>query len=422
MNFDEYKESRQRSISAGVHERWQTRVVAQRMTGANGARTYLGLYGKGIKPPKVIELALKAGQEGDAEMSDFFWRTAYRMETGEEASATSPTKMEAPKPRPKPQTSFPFRPGELATMQPTDATNDRQWYVRNPAYWGQPKIYGHRLVVFATEDEVLYQARSLLLQEPPSAEIDVALREAARVWGPFVLDGERYFTDCTGKERMTGAQAATVNVQNGQPDRPIPAQYAVFRCLAHNGADLRPLRDEVRLDLARQIVDWLKDQGYDHLFAFLEPARDAGEKQALIDRQTREGREGEVWFLHGAPYLSGKSNKHLGQLITVRTKYRNTLDVFVTALDPTTVEGRAFAAMRVAVFCAGRQVNLGRVGTGFTWADTFRIRQAFERDGRLVVEITTQGFTENRAVVHGSYVCMRPDKLPVDCTIEPDAF
>jgi ATP-dependent DNA ligase len=416
--------------------------VVQRMKGAAGADTYLSLYGKGIGAPKVIELARKAEAEGDAQMARRFWEVAYRLEMSSEPPAVvenkpipskdaivpnrpiSPKDVIAPNLRPalkEDAAPFPVQPGELATMQPTDAPHDREWYVNNPAYWGQPKIYGHRLVVFATPEKVWYQARSLLLQGPPSAEIDAALRDAAAVFGPFILDGEKYYLDCTGKERMTGAQAATVNVQNGQPDRPIPARYAIFRCLFYRGKDLRPLEDRARLDRAGEIYGWLEELSYDRPFRFLWPACSEAEKRALIERQTQEGREGEVWFIHSAPYVAGKGNKHVGQPITVRTKYRNTLDVFVTALDPTTVEGRAFAAMRVAVFCEGRRVNLGRVGTGFTWAQTFEIRDAFER-GPLVVEITTQGFTENRAVVHGSFVQMRPDKTPMDCIVDPEIF
>lgn len=457
MNLQQYRESRMRGpISSGVRQRWQERIVAQRMRGAAGADTYLSRYGKGIKAPKVIELARMAESQGDQPMADRFWAVAYKLETGqapqdgneaatEDAPAAPQKAASVPRsngrrragaaplvsafpddpgqqvtPAAAPAYPFPVAPGELVTMQPVDAPHERDYYVRSPRYWGQPKVYGHRMVVFATENKVWYQARSLNLWPAPSEEMDRALRRAAEAFGPFILDGEKFYRDCTGAERMTAAQAATVNVREGQAGFPTDPIYAIFRCLYAMGDDLRGGDDEERLKYAGHIGLWLKDN-YPGVIEVLPVATTEAEKAALVTLQAHNNREGEVWFQPFSAYVGGKGHKIRGELATVRTKYKQTFDVFVTGLEPTTVAGKAFSSMRVAVFCDGQQVDLGRVGTGFTQSQTHEIRNAFERGG-LVVEITTQRFTENRAVVHGSYVRMRPDKQPTDCVVDTSIF
>jgi hypothetical protein len=76
-------------VPGDIAERWQSRIVAQGLKGRMGGGVYMGRYGKGIGVAKLIVLArtcefhvFDAGQ-GAAEMADYFWETAYIMQTGE---------------------------------------------------------------------------------------------------------------------------------------------------------------------------------------------------------------------------------------------------------------------------------------------------------------------------------------------------
>jgi ATP-dependent DNA ligase len=422
MDCTEYAEAKRKSakkISADIRERWNNRIVQRELhlMGEAGAVQYLSDYGRGIGTAKVIGFALCAESEGYPEMAIGFWKKAFELETGEKpidlnlpnnsttniaaakkstASAkteniTNPTVAELP-----PH----LQPGRIVTMQPVDAPSDRSYYIENPAYWGQPKLDGNRVVAIATPEKVYYQSRSTNLRQQASIEIDRALIETAAKIGTFVLDGELYYKSCTGSEHRTGAQAATVNIESGFPTIHPQAIYGIFKCLFFKGNDLTILAESSRIAAGVEVGEML---------ASLSPAleivptfRTTAEKLLLAKQQESENREGEVWVLHDCRYVGGKDVK---KFPIVRTKYCQELDLFIVGLTPTKVAGRPFSAIEVAQEVNGKLVPVGTVGTGFSGEEMQEIARLYQTNPKNVkIKVRSQGLTESGKLWHARFL------------------
>jgi bifunctional non-homologous end joining protein LigD len=430
----EYVEQKRsgKKIPTGIRERWQTRVVPRglHVMGEAGARQYLADYGRGIAAPKVIDLARQAEAEGYPEMALEFWRRAYELEIGHLPPAEGDVDLAVPSvpagnvfptsaggtPQVKDLPSH-LQPGCIHTMQPVDAPLDREEYITDPAYWGQPKKDGCRTVVVATPEMVWYQSRSTNLQEVPSLEMDAVLREAAAGFGAFVLDAELYYRDALGGEHRTGAQAATVNVRAGYPGVHPQPRLAIFKALYADGQDLTSYPESERIEAGAKIGYWLETHSAG-FFEVLPTCRTEAAKRSLAARQQAEGREGEVWVRHGCLYRGGKDNGNGGPPPFVRTKYLKELDVVVLALSSTTAADRPFGAVEVGIYENGKIISLGSVGTGFTHDQMAELaRRHDETPGQVVITIVTQGFTEGGKVMHGRFTGFRGDKLPRECVL-----
>ncbi|MEK7756947.1 MAG: ATP-dependent DNA ligase, partial [Planctomycetota bacterium] len=403
---------------------------------------YLADFGRSISAEKVVHLALKAESEGCPEMAAGFWKKAYELETGNSAPAEaakapaastdalttlSPPRVSASRgsaaipPFDKLRIPPHLTPGELVTMQPTDAGKSRQHYIDDPAFWGQPKRDGKRFVVTATPPPAqnFYQTRTGNLEEPPSLQIDQALAQGARKFGVFVLDTELYYADALGGEHRTGAQAATVNIENERGDVQPEPRIAIFKALFADGQDLTVQPESKRIEFGGQIGAWLAER-LPQNFEALPTARTRAQKAALAAKQEAEGREGEVWVRSDCIYTGGKDTK--GQVF-VRTKYILTLDVVVLGLTPTTAAGRPFGAIEVGAHVLslskdGKMTGLGAVGTGYDGRQMQElvVRHA-KTPGRVVITIASQGFTERRQLWQPRFVDFRDDKRPEDCVL-----
>jgi ATP-dependent DNA ligase len=298
-------------------------------------------------------------------------------------------------------------------MQPVDAAHDRAWYINDPAYAGQPKRNGHRMVVWAVPEAVAWQARGRdgpgLVKASPSRLLDECLRLTAQEIGPFLLDGEIVWLDVAGLEHRTAPQAATANLALGQPEAVTLPTYAVFEALYAEGSDLTSYSMRSRFN-AGYVVAQNLHYGYTGrtLFEFLEPVYTREAKQVLADRQVAEGREGEVWRLTSAPYSDGKQPNGRGQLEPmVRTKYNIHPVVRVTGFSRSgavKVE-RRFAAIQVADPVTG--AKMGSVGTGFAIPQQDELLAAFadaEAQGRpLLIKVTAADLTESGILYQGRY-------------------
>jgi hypothetical protein len=417
-------------VPVDILERWESRIVARGLhkMGAKGANQYLSDYGKGIAAPKVVNLAIKADQEGYFEMAGEFWRRAYQLEMHELAPETrevidlqtmSLQKVVVPGTilaevgsiyseamatglpvhRTEPYAgSLPIhlRPGRILTMQPVDAPLPREHYITSDQYWGQPKRDGNRLVIVADDDGISYQSRSTKLRPGPSQEIHDGLFQTYQRIGPYILDGELWYPDFEGGEHRTGSQAGTFNIDNGHPFAPVVARYAIFKALYADKEDLTRHSEVDRINWGVVIGDYLKAMN-DQVFEVLPTAKTTYQKRGLAALQVKEGREGEVWVSRDCIYKGGKDTKHYP---IVRTKYILEIDALVTGLTPTTAEHRLFGAIEVS------DINghpLGAVGTGFSFEDQLEIQHLFGK-GRLVIKVGTQGFTETHQLQHGRFL------------------
>ena len=401
MDLQTYIDSKQgKRPTAEIVERWENRMVAQGLEkmGETGARQYLNLYGKSIAAPKCILLATQAQICGFQEVALGFWKKAYELETGGSTIGQSGTSTVSASqilhaPVSFKDDNFPsnVQPGKLATMQPADAVRDRYFYVNNPDYWGQPKRDGNKVVVFATANKVYYQSRSLKLRATPNFDLDLAFIKAAKLRGPFVLEGELYFLDYAGKEHRTGAQAAGVNVEAGYGHTPVLTRYGIFYTIYHD-SDLRNQSYAIRVLYGESLASTLED--ISPMIVRIPTARTFEEKTALVDKQKAEGREGEVWFLASMIYHAGKNTDDA----IIRTKYLIEMNALITGLTPTTAQGRLFGAIEVSDL-TGKPI--GSIGTGFDRADMQKIWDRFHQSTRVTIPIVSQGYTENGRVMHG---------------------
>jgi bifunctional non-homologous end joining protein LigD len=409
--------SRAAKPTADIRSRWASRIIARNLDqlGQAGAQTYLRDYGRGISAPKVIALAIQAECEGCDDLALGFWKKAYELITGltlDETGATPPADPGSPTPaqRDRPPTipGLPahLQPGLIFTMQPVDAAGTHDDYIHNPAYLGQPKRDGSRIVVVASPSGVTYQSRSTTVLASPGISFDGAFRRAAEARGPFVLDGEHVFLDASGGEHRTGAQAAQANATNGHPDARVRCRICVFKALYAHGRDLTEADEEARINAAGPLVAiaqgiLIKAGVEDYDIEQVPTAWTTAQKHALVCRQQDEGREGEVWVQRQTRYLGGTHGE-----VMVRTKYLTESEVIVTGLTPTTAPGRAFGALEVGEPGPDGAVRpVGRVGTGFSQGDAQEIAALVARHpGQVRVRVRHQGRTENGQLWHARFL------------------
>lgn len=408
MNITEYADllrSKSKGPKADIRERWNTRIVAQGLdkAGHSGAGDYLARYGKGVSAKKVADLALMAEFAGATEMAAGFWEKAFHLETGlAEAFNGSPDSTPPAIPvtsrtlEPTRISGFPadFQPGSIVTMQPVDAPRPQSAYVLDRGYIGQPKRDGIRNVVFVTADAVAHQSRSTSILPSIGSEFDEAAKVAASKIGSFVLDGERLYLSAEGKEHRTAAQAASENVSLGLGTVAPVTKFSAFKALFHKTSLLEATElDRVRA--AAVIVEAINAAGCGKIVVEATPtAHTAAEKQALIDQQRAEGREGEVWTRVDCRYSGGKGHK----TDALRTKYLTEIVATIVGFTSSSADGRFVGAFEVED-ASGKRI--GKVGTGF---DDHTARLLVARHnaapGSVKIEVVCQGFTEAGQLWH----------------------
>ncbi len=420
MNLTDFI-AKHRSIAkkptADIRSRWASRIIARGLylQGKAGAQAYLRDYGKGISAAKVIALAIQAEVEGYDDMALGFWTKAYELTTGQQIVPDETLTYSTPQLPPvnhSPASTFSalpvhLQPGSIITMQPVDAGRTREDYIADPAYLGQPKRDGSRIVVIASLTTVVYQSRSTNVLATPSISFDVAFRRAAEAFGPFVLDGELTFLDSIGGEHRTGSQAAQANATNGHPDARVTCVIAVFKALFANGQDLTRENEDARINGAAKIVGLaqsvlIKAGVVDLGIEQVPTARTTTQKKGLVEKQRAEGREGEVWVRRDTTYIGGK----IGGEAIVRTKYLEETEVIITGLTPTTVAGRPFGAIEVSARQPDGSLNpVGKVGTGFDGKDAAELATLVARHPEgLRIIVRHQGRTETGMLWHARFV------------------
>jgi len=366
---------------ADINERWQSRIVAAGMDrrGRAGADDYISAYGKGIAAPKVIGFAVKAELEGANDMAARFWEIAYTL-------------------------------GTISTMQPTDALRPQTAYILDSSYWGQAKRDGNRDLAIVTEDAAIHQSRSLSIMGSLDSRLDQAMQAAAKILGPFILDGERTYLDVDGGEHRTGSQAIQTNTELGQPTaRPVTV-FCAFKALFATGSSLLDSTEAERIEAAEGIVPHIAEAlaklapATEVRIEMLATARTTAEKQALADKQKGESREGEIWVRHDTTYVAGKTNGKSEP--TVRTKYLMEMAVVITTLTPTTAAGRPFGAIEVSkVEADGKLTPMGSAGTGFDAATAAEIKRRHDAaPGTVMIEVRSQGLTEGKKLWHARFI------------------
>lgn len=459
MNFEQYKDhwrkDRKHKPNPAIIERWNTRILPDNLHlgGPAGGEMYLSRYGKNIGSAKCIMFARYAESLGHKFFAEWFWEKAYSIDHPEKyqayvsgqlepqqdaqdailpdnpithtdgiiddgharASAMQDLEVFVITPKGIEANDFPtnLQPGQLVTMQPSDAVQPRDYYVNNPNYWGQPKRDGNKLVIFASPDKVWYQSRQLKVNSAPSIDMDNTLKYIAKqLGGSYILEGELYFMDVEGKEHMTGETCRARNEQlaNEDPrysgDTAAPRmRFAAFGCLYTSWSG-EILKKSEQWRVGSMITTKLFVENPDIFDQEMPTARTQAEKQYLVEVQEKNQREGEVWFLHYLDYRSGKitSSKDPQYDGYVRTKYRtDPIRAKVLNVLPSRAAGHHIGGIQVEY--NGKDV--GRIGTGYTreqqakilllWQEAEHLGRSFE------ILITTQGWTTYGNLRHGSF-------------------
>ncbi len=392
------------TVTSEINKRWETRIVAQGLDkmGVDGVQAYLARYGKNIAAPKVIALALCADAKGANQMATAFWVKAYELTFGEmpsdmdelvtaQITSTSPKVDELPV---VPDLPDNLQPGRIHTMQPVDAPKEREHYINDPSYWGQPKRDGHRTVVIATPEKVYFQTRNLNLITIDNVALVEFLADIAKRVGTYVLDGELWYRSFDGKEHRTAAQAAEWGVNHGEPMASVATMYTAFKILFFQGESLLDEPESHRILTLQQLV-WNGD-----FFEKCPTAVNTEEKRSLVKKQILEGREGEIWVDHACRYIGGK---HKDGLSMVRTKYLQTGVFICTGCTPTTAENRLFGALEICEEDGDKLVSVGKVGTGFNLSDQQEMMEYFKYDINFTIAVEYQGRTASGKLMHARY-------------------
>ena len=410
MNISKYIEqnSTTKPPKAPIVERWNKRVVPRGLCnlGRKGAVVYLESYGKNISSKKVIELAQCAQYHGCADMANGFWEEAYAMDTGlretADGGSTTPREVVANISTAPHLSEFPddMQPGRINTMQPVDSEQRRSYFINSDEYYGQPKRNGIRNVIFVTKNAVVHQSRSTSILPPIGHNLEEALMDAADddAFGPFIMDGERYYRSVDGSEHISAAQAAMANMQLEQGDVQPVVVYAVFRMLYFGCAKTETYTYQAMHGASETAVRWINESSTEEFnpkevaIEFLMPAITKEEKAMLVMNQQSAGREGEVWTRKACRYTGGKSH----DLDMVRTKYLEESIVKVDKMIPSTVPGSPFSALEVSI----DGVSVGKVGTGWSEEDKIRLAERINNGELVFITVKHQGWTVGGKLWH----------------------
>jgi bifunctional non-homologous end joining protein LigD len=405
MNLEEFIAGQTRGgPTRDIRERWENRVMALGLTGYAGAADYLAQFGRRIGVAKCVKFAKLAEEKGDQGFANRMWEKAFEIDTGQRvlrrgAADQGPTRDEIlagrPEPEPEPEPMPKFTPGTVPTLQPQDTDEEPEFFIERDEFWGQPKIDGYRELIFVSNDAIIGQSRTLRVDvgfTEMAKPLNDALEELGKK-GDFVLDGEMFFETQSGSEHRTGAQALTAaRLQEGDPK--VTPRYAIFDILMYDGEDLTDKPFSERWPLALETYEFLAELTSENqavldspYFKYVPVAKTKTAKRRLLDGQKATGREGVVFRYHHAAYIAGKKNT------AFRVKFVEDIILEVTALTPSPA-GRQFGSL---------ETEKGKVSSGLSNDDMDEIMTRFENRefmGPLMVEVTTQGFTENGKLWH----------------------
>ena len=296
----------------------------------------------------------------------------------------------------------------------------------SPQFTYEPKWDGVRTLAFVDGGEVRLQTRNLLdctTQYPEAHGAAEALTGAYQA----ILDGEIVAFDEKGVPSFQRLQPRMHQRDLGAVSRlrkSVPVHYEVFDLLWVDGEDLakQPLRERRRrLEAALVPMGAIKlSEGF------------PGSGTALFTAAQEQGLEGIVAKRLDAPYVSGRS------AAWVKIKAFKTMDCVIGGWT----EGQGgrhgtLGALIVGIYTDGKLVPVGHVGSGFD-DRTLRELRAILKEHQspsspfavqpkvnqpatwcfpdLVCEVRYAEITRDGTLRHPTYLGLRGDVEPKDCT------
>jgi bifunctional non-homologous end joining protein LigD len=306
----------------------------------------------------------------------------------------------------------------LATLVET-APSDSSWLF-------EIKYDGVRVLATRAGDEIELRHRSNQVVTARYPEVVAALH--ALPLQSFMLDGEIVALDDRGRssfqrlqERMGLTRPADVERARGQ----VPVSAVVFDALALDGRDLRRLPLEARKECLKLLVP---PRGVvyfgDHVL---------GQGAAFLAAACEQGLEGIVAKKRDSAYASKRSREWLKIKCHLRQEF-----VVGGYTVPQGARTR-FGALHLGLYDKGELVYVSKVGTGFDdralesisekLRPLVRATSPFVRgtpagrghtwvEPRLVAEVRFGEWTRDGGIRHPSFVRLREDKRPEDCSRE----
>lgn len=259
--------------------------------------------------------------------------------------------------------------------------------------------------------------------------------EIARVmralpYGRVVLDGELVVLDDAGRPSFARLQKRSQLRRKLDIERAtigLPAAMFAFDLLEFEGYDLRSLPLVERKALLRRVVPAAG------AIRFADHVAEHGE--AMLEGVRKMGLEGIMAKKAAAPYRGGRSPAWL------KLPIEKTGDFVVCGYTEPEGTRTGFGALHLGIHEDGKLVYAGRVGTGFTDAQLRDFAAALAAHRRKtppcrgatlpkgekhawvrpewVVEVRYKTVTEDGLLRHPSFLRVRDDKDPADCTREP---
>ncbi|MCR4398243.1 MAG: non-homologous end-joining DNA ligase [Firmicutes bacterium] len=281
----------------------------------------------------------------------------------------------------------------------------------SPDYYFEPKWDGYRAVAFLGDATVLQSRRlkDITPEFPSLGRLHAALRHRSAT-----LDGE------------------VVVIRRGKPSfqalqrgggRPV---YVAFDLLSVNGRGLL----DVPLGERKSMLDAaLHDTGEVALSPYFR-----GRGRALFREMAGRGLEGIVAKRVDSPYLPGRRTSYW-----LKIKVRRVADCVIGAVSRGV--GHFVGSLALGLYSAEELVYVGRAGTGLNERERVALWESLTRadgppfhfpSGRIptelrgavwvvpdtVCEISFAEVTDDLALRHASYVRLRRDKSPAECTLD----
>ena len=288
-------------------------------------------------------------------------------------------------------------------------------------YLFEPKWDGFRCIAYLERDRTILYSRSGRDFSHQFPELLTLHRRARKL--PAILDGEIVaFT--AGKPDFHALLHRSRRSPSPQVVDATPVNYLAFDLLHWDGA---PLLSTPLLERRTRLKEGLVEEGPLLISPFV-PTQGI----SLYQVARQQGLEGIVAKALNSPYLPGKRSR-----LWLKCKVIQTLEACILGFTP---KGDSLASLALGLWNFSHFDYIGHVGTGFTDSEAQAMRRFFSafvlRRSQLAVgnvdektlqttvwvvpqtvcEVRFFQLTPEGRLRHPSFVCIRPDKRPQECT------
>jgi bifunctional non-homologous end joining protein LigD len=222
--------------------------------------------------------------------------------------------------------------------------------------------------------------------------------------GPVLLDGEIVarsgsFEDVARRDKVTKPH----DIARAMAKHPV--QYVAFDLLEYHGESLHQSVYQERR-IALEALEIKEEDGKDWTVTV------QSDNIALVELTRQQGLEGVIAKRMDSLYVAGRSKSWL------KFKHVHRLTCVAIGYEPGEGSREHFGAMFLALVDNGQVVPIGRVGTGFSNADTWECKKLLDDHTPFVVEIEAANVTSGQQLRFPVYKGIRSDLSVAAATID----